>query len=41
MKVLNEKFTDDEFEAMRYEKDKTRLSWHDYLLEVIINKRGE
>ena len=32
MKTLLEKFEDAEFEKLREVKDKTNLSWHDFIL---------
>lgn len=34
MKTLLEKFTDDEFIQLKKEKEKTGLTWHDWLLTL-------
>jgi len=33
MKTLLEKFTEEEFEKMQETKTKTKMNWHDFLLE--------
>ena len=36
MKTINETFTDEEFEVMKYSKENSECrSWHDYILMVV------
>ena len=35
MKVLQEKFEDEEFERLKEYKKSTGKSWHDFLLDII------
>lgn len=38
MKTINETFTDEEHERLIEEKGE--LSWHDFIMKLIRNKRG-
>lgn len=42
MKAINENFTDEEFEELKKKKDKSGLTWREFLLHSDITKpRGE
>jgi len=35
MKRINETFTDEEFERLKSEKEKTGLNWHDFIMSLV------
>lgn len=39
MKSIYEKFTDEEHETLMKAKDKTGLSWHDFIMKLTKTKR--
>ena len=34
MKHLRETFTENEFEALKKRKDKSKLNWHDFIMQL-------
>ena len=39
MKNLYETFTDEEFEKLKEDKDKSKLNWHDYIIKLMEDKK--